>query len=307
MDDDEALLMARVFEQAPHVALVLTPGLEIRAANAAARAFLGRDAAQLHGQPLFDVLPAAKGGNDTWHDRLRASYLEMQAGADAARLLLPPHEGVVDETVLPSIWHVCHAPVRDASGCMVAIATTAHALAGAEIVIAQVSGYATAQRAAAAPASVPTNAPAMLKSQHLDGVIAADTGNTEPPGRRDALHILLVEDSDDLRGATAEHLQFLGHKVTAVADAEQAMRQLETGRFDLLFTDLTLPKMTGAELARLVLQTEQAMQVVITSGYGRALANAQNLDALFLPKPYGNADLQEIVRQVLERLGRTPV
>ena len=301
MDDDEALLMARLFEQAPHVALVLTPGLEIRAANAAARAFLGREAAQLHGRPLFDVLPASTGGNDTWQERLRASYLEMQAGADAARLLLPSQEGVTDETVLPSIWHVCHASVRDESGCMVAIATTAHALAGVEIVIAQVSGYATAQRGASAPAGTP----ATLKPQHVSGAIDTGSGNAEAAGRLDELQILLVEDSDDLRWATAEHLKFLGHRVTNVADAEQAMRQLETGRFDLLFTDLTLPKMTGAELARLVLQTEQSMQVVITSGYGRALANAQNLDALFLPKPYGNADLQAIVRQVLERLGRT--
>ena len=146
---------------------------------------------------------------------------------------------------------------------------------------------------AATPAAV-----AQTGADAIDGLAAPgfqrDGGEPASTGMR----ILMVEDNEELRTINVDQLELLGHQVTSTADAEQALRHLETSTFDLLFTDLTLPKMTGAELARLVLQQHHPMRVVITSGYGRAMANAQSLDALFLPKPYRFADLKEVLRQV---------
>lgn len=312
-------MLEHLFEQAPHATFVLTPELTLLAANAAARRLIGEERL-VAGLPLLALMPPPSPSNGQWQARLRQSYADLLASRKPVSLLLPARNGIAadgralagaPDAAASSIWHICHAPVLDQSGALVAIATHAHALAGVEVAIAQVSGFATTQMATTQMATAPAVSGVAADAESgvaVDAATAATgattataaTGATgeSPRAASDLLHVLLVEDSDDLRLATVEQLKFLGHQVTGVADAEQAMRLLDAGRFDLLFTDLTLPKMTGAELARVVLNREQPMQVVITSGYGRALANAQSLDALFLPKPYRFEDLQVVLQQV---------
>lgn len=324
-----------LFEHAPQVAVVVDCALSILVTNAAGRRFFGREMHALEGQSLFDVLPSAADTRPAWHERLRLSYQQILDTGSGVTLLLPARDGMHPEPAGPGggeaalpggIWHVCHSPVFDPQGRMTAIATYALALEGVEMAINQVAGLA-ATRAASLPAgssavvpSVATgpagaamamqgeaaaliaDAPRSVTADAADPADAADAADAGPAIK--ALRILLVEDNDDLRTMTVKLLQSLGHHVTGAGDAEQALRHLETGSFDLLFTDLSLPKMTGAELARLVLQQHRPMQVVITSGYGRALANAQNLDALFLPKPYRLADLQEVFAQIGQELER---
>ena len=310
-------MLERLFEQAPHASIVLTPELTLLAANATARRLIGEDRLTI-GAALFTLLQEPSTTTDSWQMRLRQSYTDMLASRRPLTLMLPARSNMDAEGRMAhlepgapasAIWHVCHAPLFDAAGNMIAIATHAHALAGVEIAIAQVSGSATTQvgaMPALSASSVPAEPAPVAPSNAISAHALADPTDSAPVARARALHVLLVEDNDDLRMATHEQLQLLGHRVTDVADAEQAMRLLEGGRFDLLFTDLTLPKMTGAELARVVLQREQTMQVVITSGYGRALANAQSLDALFLPKPYQFNDLEDVLQQVQKRRQRAP-
>ena len=332
--DLPALDLSVVFEQLPHPVVLLSPDLRIREVNAAGRRFLGKPAVDLAGVPLFDVLPLpAPGGND-WQGRLRASYAEVLELREPLTLLLSAREATIAEPTSDAagvatsnasrpaagtgMWHVCHGPIVDAAGNLVAIATHALALCGIEASIAQVSNFATAQlfsvsrsdgsmvdapivqpgaepspAMAPAPLAVPENPPGMQGSDH--------EGNGDQHGLQhnaQAMSILMVEDNQDLRSSTTEMLQFLGHRVVSVPDAELALRQIEAGAFDVLFTDLTLPKMSGAELARHVLQHHRPTRVIITSGYGRAMANAQNLDAVFLPKPYRVADLEEVLAKL---------
>ena len=338
--DRAALDLSAVFEQLPHPIVLLSPDLRIREVNAAGRRFLGKPAADLGGASLFDVLPPATAGGNDWQGRLRASYAEVLALQDPVTLLLSARDRAIVEaapdssgTALPNagnpaqqaagtgMWHICHGPIVDAAGKLVAIATHALALSGLEASIAQVSNFADAQ-----VFTVNRNGGATVDAPIVAGVAEAETKTapvaallaTAPvadpiesgvrergevdrraaPKGSPAMSILMVEDNQDLRSSTAELLQFLGHRVVSVPDAELALRQIEAGAFDILFTDLTLPKMSGAELARHVLQHHRPTRVIITSGYGRAMANAQNLDAVFLPKPYRVADLEEVLAKL---------
>ncbi len=92
----------------------------------------------------------------------------------------------------------------------------------------------------------------------------------EPPPLAAAARarLLLVEDEPSIRDGLAEILSLLGHDVTAVASAEEALAA--EGSYDLLLTDLSLPGMSGAELAERLRAHQPALAVVMMSGYAPA-------------------------------------
>jgi DNA-binding response OmpR family regulator len=62
--------------------------------------------------------------------------------------------------------------------------------------------------------------------------------------------ILYVEDDDDIRGIVTQALASEGFEVSAVSSAEDALRALRAGTFDVLLTDYRLPGNNGAWLLR---------------------------------------------------------
>ncbi|MBM7117909.1 PAS domain S-box protein [Archangium primigenium] len=121
---------------------------------------------------------------------------------------------------------------------------------------------------------------------------------TPKPG---PLRVLLVEDDEDIRMSALELMDLLGHEVVALPDAESAIRDLPGQRFDVLFTDVTLPGKSGVELAREVRQRYPEMKIIIASGHGRAVLSAEDArmpNLWVLPKPYALPQIQEVLLQV---------
>ena len=104
------------------------------------------------------------------------------------------------------------------------------------------------------------------------------------------MHVLLVEDSDNVTCITVEYLHDLGHQVVAVTAAEQAIAQLKDMQFDALMTDIRLPGMSGIQLARELLVAYPDLPVIITSGYDalqvERLLGDKLGTVLILSKPY---------------------
>jgi DNA-binding NtrC family response regulator len=104
------------------------------------------------------------------------------------------------------------------------------------------------------------------------------------------MEILLVEDSPEVSLITVEYLSELGHQSVAVANAESALEQVAARRFDAVMTDVSLPGMSGIELAKALLKTHPALPVIIASGYGPLnvdfLLGQHQANILVLPKPY---------------------
>ena len=89
----------------------------------------------------------------------------------------------------------------------------------------------------------------------------------------------------------------LGHRVTAVASAEDGLQAFRPGQFDALVTDLQLPGMSGLELAEALRRAQPALLVVIASGMGPAAAPQGGHAFLHLPKPYRVDQLEAILRE----------
>jgi two-component system, cell cycle response regulator CpdR len=76
--------------------------------------------------------------------------------------------------------------------------------------------------------------------------------------------ILVVDDEPLFRTFVASVLQIAGHQTTLAADGLEALES--PGPFDLLLTDLMMPRMTGGELARRMRQRNPVVKVLYLTG-----------------------------------------
>ena len=111
--------------------------------------------------------------------------------------------------------------------------------------------------------------------------------------------ILYVEDNDDLREALALLLESEGREVVTCASGEDALAALAARSFDVLITDVSLPGISGTELARSVLAERPRQRVVLCSGYG---AN-QDLSSLgpnvcWILKPFEMDALEHLLQRL---------
>ena len=107
---------------------------------------------------------------------------------------------------------------------------------------------------------------------------------------------LLVDDNDELRGATGEYLVELGYAVTAAAGAEEALAAGDATEetFDLLVSDVYMPGINGLELADRLLSRQPELAVLLISSRGGEPEVRQRLargDIAFLAKPFSPAEL----------------
>lgn len=82
-------------------------------------------------------------------------------------------------------------------------------------------------------------------------------------------HILLVEDDTEQMMLFALILKKSGYTVTRAPDAEAALAQLESGKFDLLLTDLLLPGMNGDQLIAQVKERQYPLKTILMSTHVR--------------------------------------
>jgi two-component system, cell cycle response regulator CpdR len=82
-----------------------------------------------------------------------------------------------------------------------------------------------------------------------------------------AQRILYVEDNALVREVTAELLAQDQRHVIALGTAEEALHEFKEGSFDVVITDISLPEMSGLDLARSIHSIEPAVPIIIASGY----------------------------------------
>ena len=121
-----------------------------------------------------------------------------------------------------------------------------------------------------------------------------------PPGQG---KILLVEDESPVREFALQVLRERGYDVCAKCGGEEALAMVanDPGRkYDLLLTDLTMPKMNGKELVTRIRQMMPELKVIFMSGYsGERVSDMKNVD--FLQKPFSHKALSVKVFEVLGR------
>lgn len=116
------------------------------------------------------------------------------------------------------------------------------------------------------------------------------------------LRILVVEDNLDSQYLVCEMLRAFGHEADGVAHPDDALAHLAAQPYDLLFSDVSLPGMSGVDLARKALQDAPAMRVIFASGYGDTMLRHLDFPYLSLQKPYELDQLQDALSKVEQQL-----
>jgi len=118
-------------------------------------------------------------------------------------------------------------------------------------------------------------------------------------------HILFIDDEQTLVDLGKQMLESLGYKVTAKTNSLEALELFKSqpARFDLVITDMTMPKLTGEELAIEVLAIQSDIPVILCTGFSTEIdkkkAKAIGIRA-FLLKPIFKQQIAETVRKVLD-------
>ncbi|HJY42063.1 MAG TPA: response regulator, partial [Steroidobacteraceae bacterium] len=125
-----------------------------------------------------------------------------------------------------------------------------------------------------------------------------------PPGGEVHEVVLVVEDDHDVRLFTTESLRDLGFTVLEASDGPSALKQLEQHpEVQLLFTDVGLPGINGAQLVAAARERRPDIKVLFTTGYARnAIVHQGRLDqgVELITKPFTRAQLAARIRDVLD-------
>lgn len=117
--------------------------------------------------------------------------------------------------------------------------------------------------------------------------------------------ILFIDDEEILADMGKVMLERLGFRVTVRRSSIEALKTFENhpDQFDLVITDLTMPGMTGSDLARRMLQIRPGMPIILCTGFSSVMSEekARSLGIKgFAFKPLSKNDLAALIRKVLD-------
>jgi two-component system, cell cycle response regulator CpdR len=116
--------------------------------------------------------------------------------------------------------------------------------------------------------------------------------------------VLIAEDEEALCALCARALATDGHEVKTACDGGAALDLLvrESGRFDLLLTDIRMPVMDGIALALAAARDFPDLTILLMTGYADQRERAHGLDAIIhdvIAKPFSVAALRATVNEAL--------
>ena len=114
-------------------------------------------------------------------------------------------------------------------------------------------------------------------------------------GRR---NVLLVEDNTQVGEFAKQLLEDLGYATTWAHNAHAALAVLEAeaGSFDMVFSDVVMPGMSGVELGQEIRRRWPDLRVILTSGYSHVLAKSGTQGFNLVHKPYSVEALAKALR-----------
>ena len=154
-------------------------------------------------------------------------------------------------------------------------------------------------------ASAPGQGATFRMELPVEDTDAAPDAEPEPESAASSKSILVVDDEPEIAALLTEMLTSDGHRVVAVDDGLMALEMLSAGTYDLIISDLRMPRLDGpglhAEVARRHPQLLRRMVFVTGDTLGPESAEFLKRTAVAtFGKPFALADVRRVIRQVLE-------
>jgi CheY-like chemotaxis protein len=122
-------------------------------------------------------------------------------------------------------------------------------------------------------------------------------------------HILYIDDEPALVELLRDQLVTLGYRVTAHRSPVEALSDFRARPhvFDVVLTDLTMPGMSGADLAEEIFKVRPDLPIVITTGYGDEMTEKRSKGLHLRPllyKPFSMTTLGEAIQDALASVSK---
>ncbi|HET8724808.1 MAG TPA: sigma-54 dependent transcriptional regulator [Anaeromyxobacteraceae bacterium] len=118
-------------------------------------------------------------------------------------------------------------------------------------------------------------------------------------------NVLIVDDEEPMRHLLTVILSDRGYDVRAVSNGEDALRELAARDYDLVLTDVRMPRMDGIALLRRALERQPDLTVIVMSAYGShdSAIEAMKAGAYdYVSKPFKPDEVVLVLRKAEERL-----
>ncbi|MFH1725743.1 MAG: response regulator [Elusimicrobiota bacterium] len=119
-----------------------------------------------------------------------------------------------------------------------------------------------------------------------------------------AASILVVDDEPGIRDFLAFELGSMGYRVVTAGGGQEALERLKADRFQLVISDVKMPKIGGIEVLEAAKRTDPGIEVIMATGYGSvetAVAAMKKGAYEFIEKPFSVGKLRSIVEQALQK------
>jgi len=115
--------------------------------------------------------------------------------------------------------------------------------------------------------------------------------------------ILVIDDEDSVREILTKMLRAKGHQVMVASNGEEGIEQFKNGKFDLVFTDLGMPKISGWEVGKTLKGMDPKVPVAMITGWGmevnREKMKENGID-LVVCKPFEFDQVIQLVSEALQ-------
>jgi GAF domain-containing protein len=165
---------------------------------------------------------------------------------------------------------------------------------GARITVESREGQGTVFRLTFPPGEAPD----------VEGPVAVEPAPLGVP-----LRCLVVDDEEQVGTVLGDVLKTGGHRVVVLNDGGEAIERFRAEPFDLVFTDLAMPRVSGWQVAQAVKEIAPAVPVILVTGFGVELSaeerRAQGVD-LVLVKPLRISEVMDVVARAGRRRLQRP-
>ena len=142
-----------------------------------------------------------------------------------------------------------------------------------------------------------------LPLAHAGQVTPVAPSDPDTDGRLSGIHVLLVDDSPEVLDVMQQLLEMECARVSAFSDPQQALAAAQTGRYDIILSDIGMPVMDGHALIRALRALDHLKHVpaIALTGYGASADQHKSRQSGFdrhLNKPVGYDDLVEAIENL---------
>jgi signal transduction histidine kinase/ActR/RegA family two-component response regulator len=115
--------------------------------------------------------------------------------------------------------------------------------------------------------------------------------------------ILVIDNEDSAREILSKILRAKGHQVVVASDGEEGIERFRSGEFDLVFTNLGMPKISGWEVGKTIKGLNPKVLIAMITGWGMKLNREKMRESgidLIISKPFNFDEVIQLVSEAME-------